>query len=155
MGEFSSFNGGFAIDEDLPMGSRTLFGRFNLNQSSQKMMGNSSGFISIQSDHLVQSEICATCHNLYTHFVIEDGTFSEEWFPEQTPYSEWLHSDFATQSTCQDCHMPLAVGSVVLSNMGPGGPRSPFAKHSFVGGNIYMLGLLEIFGGEFNVSGRS
>lgn len=47
--------------------------------------------------------------------------------------------------------MPQAEGSVVLSNLGPAGPRSPFAIHSFVGGNSYMLGLLTNFGGELGV----
>ncbi len=151
LGEFSSFSGGFVIDQDTPMGARTLFGRFDLQQTSQNMMSNSSGFISLQSDHLLESELCATCHNLYTHYVIGDGSFSDEWFPEQTPYTEWLNSDFATRFTCQDCHMPAAEGSVVLSNMGPGGPRSPFATHGFVGGNVYMLSILKNFGGEFGV----
>jgi len=151
LGDFPSFSGGFSIDNDTPMGSRTLFGRFDLTQPSQNMMSNSSGFISLKSDHLVQSELCATCHDLYTQYVTKDGTFSEEWFPEQTPYSEWLNSDYATRSTCQDCHMPLAEGSVVLSTMGPGGPRSPFAKHSFVGGNAYLLDILKNFGGELGV----
>ena len=148
LGDFSSFSGGFVIDAKAPMGARTLFGRFDILQSSQNMMANSSGFISEKSAHLIESEVCGTCHDLYTQYVTEDGTFSEEWFPEQTPYSEWLNSDYATLSTCQDCHMPLAEGSVVLSSMGPGGPRSPFAKHSFVGGNSYILGILKNFGGE-------
>jgi len=151
LGEFSSFSGGFTIDNNTTMGARTLFGRFDLHRSSQNMMAKSSGFISQQSDHLFESELCATCHNLYTHYVTEDGTFSEEWFPEQTPYTEWLNSDFASRSTCQDCHMATAEGSVVLSSMGPGGPRSPFATHGFVGGNVYMLGVLKNFGGEFGV----
>ena len=151
LGEFSSFSGDFTIDNNTPMGARILFGRFDLHQSSQNIMANSSGFISQQSDHLFESELCATCHNLYTHYVLEDGTFSDEWFPEQTPYTEWLNSDFATRSTCQDCHMPTAEGSVVLSSMGPGGPRSPFATHGFVGGNVYMLGILKDFGGELGV----
>jgi mono/diheme cytochrome c family protein len=152
LGDFSSFSGGFVIDQDEPMGARILFGRFDLNHMSQNMMARMSGFVSFRGDHLVESEICATCHNLYTHYITEDGTFSEEWFAEQTPYSEWLHSDYATQSTCQDCHMPLAEGSVVLSSMGPGGPRSPFAQHSFSGGNVYMLDMLKNFGGEIGTS---
>jgi len=47
--------------------------------------------------------------------------------------------------------MPSAEGSVVLSSMGPGGPRSPFATHGFVGGNVFMLGVLKDFGGELGV----
>ena len=152
LGEFSSFSGGFIIDDETPPGERVLFGRFDLGHMSQRMMAMASGFVSLQSDHLLESEICATCHNLYTQYVLEDGTFSEEWFPEQTPYSEWLHSDYATQSTCQDCHMPAAEGAVVLSTMGHSAPpREPFAQHSFVGGNAYMLEVLKNYGGELGV----
>jgi hypothetical protein len=151
LGQFPSFSGGFVIDQDAPMGERTLYGRFELVQPSQRMMAMSSGFISLKGEHLLESEICATCHNLYTHYVTKDGSFSEEWFPEQTPYSEWLHSDFANRSTCQDCHLPHAEGSVVLSNLGPAGPRSPFGIHSFTGGNTYLLQVLNNFGGEVGI----
>ena len=151
LGEFTSFSGGFVIDQNTPMGARVLYGRFNVSQPSQRMMAMSSGFVAQQSDHLLESEICATCHNLYTHYVTEDGSFSEAWFPEQTPYTEWLHSEYATLSTCQDCHMPPAEGAVVLSTLGPAGPRVPFAQHSFVGGNAYLLGVLNNFGGELAV----
>jgi len=47
--------------------------------------------------------------------------------------------------------MPVAEGGVVLANQGPATIRSPFAKHSFVGGNVYMLELLKNFGGELSV----
>lgn len=151
LGQFTSFSGGFSVDDQSPMGERALYGRFELSQPSQRMMAMSSGFISLQSQHILESEICATCHELYTHYVLEDGSFSEVWFPEQTPYSEWLHSDHAAQSSCQDCHMPFAEGEVVLSNLGPAGPRSPFAIHSFVGGNSYLQQVLINFGGDLGI----
>lgn len=151
LGEFTSFSGGGVFDMQTPMGSRSIFGPFVPQRSGQNIMSGTSGFIPRQGDHLVQSELCATCHNLYTHYVTEDGTFSDEWFPEQTPYSEWLNSDYATQSTCQDCHMPPAEGGVVLANRGPAIPRKPYAKHNFVGGNAYMVGMLKDFGGELGV----
>ena len=47
--------------------------------------------------------------------------------------------------------MPPAEGAVVLSNQGPAIRRSPYAKHSFVGGNVYMLQVLKSFGGELGV----
>ena len=151
LGDFTSFSGGAVFDVQTPMGTRTLFGTFVPQRSGQNIMSRTSGFIPQQGNHLAQSELCATCHNLYTHYVIEDGTFSEDWFAEQTPYSEWLNSDYATQSTCQDCHMPPAEGAVVLANIGPAIMRSPYAKHNFVGGNVYMLGVLKNFGGELGV----
>ena len=115
------------------------------------MMSRSTGFVPQQGAHLVQSELCATCHNLYTNYITEEGVFSEDFFPEQTPYSEWLNSDYATHSTCQDCHMPPAEGGVVLATVGPAIERSPYGKHSFVGGNVYMLNVLKNFGGELGV----
>ena len=52
--------------------------------------------------------MCATCHTLYTHPLDEDGNEIGE-FPEQVPYLEWLHSEYASDGTdprsCQDCHM--------------------------------------------------
>ncbi len=151
LGDFTSFSGGGVFDTQTPMGSRLIFGPYVPQQPGQNIMSRSSGFIPVQGNHLVQSELCATCHNLYTHYVTEDGTFGEDWFPEQTPYSEWLNSDYATLSTCQDCHMPPAEGAVVLSNRGPAIMRSPYAKHNFVGGNAYMLDVMKNFGGELGV----
>ena len=151
LGDFTSFSGGGVFDTQTPMGNRLIFGPFVSQLSGQNIMSNSSGFIPVQGNHLAQSELCATCHNLYTHYVTEDGTFGEDWFPEQTPYSEWLNSDYAMQSTCQDCHLPPAEGAVVLSNQGPAILRSPYAKHNFVGGNVYLLELMKNFGGELGV----
>ena len=151
LGDLASFSGGMVFDLQTPPGRRALFGPFAPQQSGKNIMSGSSGFVPQQGDHLVQSELCATCHNLYTNYVTEEGVLSEDLFPEQMPYNEWLHSDYATQATCQDCHMPLAEGAVVLSNRGPAIMRKPYAKHSFAGGNVYLLEILENFGGELGV----
>lgn len=151
LGDFTSFSGGEVFDIQTPLGNRAIFGPFVPQRSGRNVMSRISGFVPQQSNHLVQSELCATCHNLYTHYVTEDGTFGEDWFPEQTPYSEWLNSDYATLSTCQDCHMPPAEGGVVLATQGTNILRSPYAKHSFVGGNAYMLDVMKNFGGEMGV----
>jgi hypothetical protein len=75
-------------------------------------------------------------------------------FPEQTPYLEWIQSDYLDTHSCQDCHMLLAQGGVRLSITG--GPlRSPFYQHVFVGGNAYMLRILNTFGKELQVSASS
>ena len=151
LGEFTSFSGEPLIDPTTAAGAREIYGPYEVQQTYQDLMSRTTGFIPQRSEHLSGSEICAVCHNLNTHFVTEDGTFSETWFPEQTPFSEWLNSDFADQSTCQDCHMPPAVGEVALTNIGPNLFRSPYSKHSFVGGNVYMLNILKNFGGELGV----
>jgi hypothetical protein len=155
LGDFSSFSGGMVFDLQTPPGQRVLFGPFVPRESGSNIMSTGSGFVPQQGDHLTQSEMCATCHNLYTKYFNEEGVLSEDSFPEQMPYSEWLNSDYATQSTCQDCHMPLAEGAVTLSNLGPAIIRNSYAKHNFVGGNVYLLELIEKFGGDLGVQANT
>lgn len=47
--------------------------------------------------------------------------------------------------------MPEVDGGVRISNLSQT-LRSPFSKHSFVGGNAYMLGILDEFGDELGVT---
>lgn len=47
--------------------------------------------------------------------------------------------------------MPKAEGGVVISNVGPAIKRTPYSKHSFVGGNAYMLGVLNRYAGELGL----
>jgi hypothetical protein len=79
-------------------------------------------------------------------------------FPEQTPYLEWKHSEYEKTKTCQQCHMPMANGGVVISNRPRGrglAARSPFSRHYFVGGNSSMLTLLAEQSEELAVSASS
>jgi hypothetical protein len=150
LGETSSFSGNPVFDMQTPMGERELFGRW-IPLDPGSVMANTSGFVPVQGDHIVQSEICATCHNLYTNYVLKNDKWSEDLFPALTTYSEWLNSNLAAQTTCQGCHMPPADGEVVLANTGSDILRSPYAKHNFVGGNVFMLDVLSNFGGELGV----
>jgi hypothetical protein len=50
--------------------------------------------------------------------------------------------------------MPEAEGGVSISTTSQK-LRSPFAKHSFVGGNVYMLTMLDRFGDELGVTASS
>jgi hypothetical protein len=87
--------------------------------------------------------MCATCHTLRTEAVDPvSRKFSGVTFPEQMPYKEWLNSSHVTRASCQSCHVPLALGSVRLSSIGPTRGLAPFGKHHFVGGNAFMLGLM-------------
>jgi len=57
---------------------------------------------------------------------------------------------------CQTCHMPYTTNAVVISNRPSSlGARSPFARHNFVGGNVFMLRLLKRFGSEIGVTASS
>jgi mono/diheme cytochrome c family protein len=149
-GEFGSFSGHFVIDTELPMGERLAYGPYPVPKGLSQIMQASSGFVPVQGLHIERSELCATCHTLYTPYIDDAGRIAGD-FPEQTPYLEWLQSDYRDQQACQDCHMPLADGGVQLSVTG-GPPRSPFYKHDFVGGNAYMLHILERFGNELAVT---
>ena len=148
-------SGNLASDMESPPGQRLIYGPFAVGPRGQNIMSSSSGFVPTQSDHMNTSALCATCHELYIHYIGEDGEISENVFPEQTPYSEWLHSDYAGQQNCQDCHMEVAEGSAPLSSMMPGRAVSPFYVHTFTGSNVFMLNLLDTFGEEIGVEADS
>ena len=153
LGEEQSFDGGYEIDATTPAGERVNYGPYEVSARSKQLMQASSGFIPQQGEHLQTPELCATCHTLYTPTVDANGEVVG-LFPEQMPYKEWQHSDFAETQTCQDCHMPVAEGEVTLSITGSP-PRSPFSKHVFAGGNTYALTLLRTFGPEIGLTADS
>jgi hypothetical protein len=154
LGEEDSFNGGFAIDPDLPSGERVNYGPFPVKPGQARLMQQVSGFIPVESEHVKQAELCATCHTLYTPTIDAAGEIVGQ-FPEQMAFLEWLNSDYQDKQSCQACHMPQAADGVVLSSMGQAIPRSPFSKHEFVGGNAYMMTLLSTFGEELGVTASS
>jgi hypothetical protein len=126
---------------------RLIFGPFE-DQFEELMVG-AVGYKPVFGVQTLDSGLCATCHTLYTPYVDSDGQVLGE-FPEQTPYLEWENSVYGDgegeDQICQDCHMPVAEGAVVISNLPQGGqltPRSPFAQHHFVGGNVFMLKILQ------------
>ncbi|MGD2158012.1 MAG: hypothetical protein PVG32_14145, partial [Anaerolineales bacterium] len=148
-GEQEGYSGGFVIDKQAPTGERIAFGPYAVDEALAVVMQGASGFAPVESPHVEESELCATCHTLYTPYLDAKGEIAGE-FPEQMPYLEWLHSDYPEAKSCQGCHMPQAQGGVVLSITG-GEPRSPFYQHEFVGGNVYMLDILRTYGEEMNV----
>jgi hypothetical protein len=145
-----SFSGGFAIDLETPAGERLNFGPYEVDEINSLIMQSASGFIPAQANHIADSELCATCHTLYTPTLDREGNVIGE-FPEQVPYFEWFYSDYRQSQSCQDCHMPEAVGGVRVSNTGDT-LRSPFYQHLFVGGNSYMLEVFQQFGQDLQVT---
>jgi hypothetical protein len=154
LGAPGSFSGGFSIDVERRARRRLAYGPFPTARGPAAVMQDVSGYIPIQGPQTMRSELCATCHTLYTPYVDADGQIAGE-FPEQVPYLEWQHSDYEQTHVCQDCHMPPAKGSVRLATLGGGPPRSPFAQHLFIGGNTYVLELLRTFGDERAVTASS
>lgn len=152
-GQESSYSGNFVLDAKRPFGTRSAYGPYPANDRYELIMGKPSGFLPKQSAHMGRSELCATCHTLYTPYVDKDGEIAG-LFPEQVPYLEWKQSSFVDEKACQDCHMPPAEGGVVISTTG-GETRAPFYRHLFVGGNTYVLRLLRNFGEEIGVTASS
>jgi hypothetical protein len=108
-----------------------------------------TGFSPTEAPHIQQSEVCATCHTLYTQALGPDGQVIGE-LPEQVPYQEWLHSDFRTTRSCQACHMPQVVQDIPITSV-LGAPRANMSRHTFVGGNFFMQRMLNRYRNELGV----
>jgi hypothetical protein len=152
LGDSSSFNGGFVIDTATPIGRRPIFGPFEVNRGHTTVMHSSSGFVPTQSEHIRQSELCATCHTLYTPTLDSAGR-RVGTLPEQMPFLEWRHSAYRTERSCQSCHMPLVVakGDSVPITAVQGQPRPDVRRHWFPGANFFVLGMLNRYRAELAV----
>lgn len=153
LGEVESSSGGYVINPDIPTGERLNYGPYQVPKGQADQMQSASGFIPIQGLHIQESEMCGTCHVLYTPTIDENGEILGE-FPEQMTNIEWLSSSFVDTKSCQDCHMPVVDGEVKLSVTG-GPPRSQFSQHEFVGGNTEGLLIFRYFGEEIGVTASS
>lgn len=146
LGQDASFSGHYIIEND-----RLIYGPFSNPNTSA--MENNVNYTPVYGEHTKKSELCATCHTLFTPYVDNNGDITGE-APEQTPYLEWKNSKFASEGIeCQTCHMPALKEGVVISNRPTSlSARSPYVNHYFVGGNTYMLGLLKKYGDELGVT---
>ena len=144
------FDGNFEIDLARPKGERINYGPYEVSEESIRLMQSASGFMPEKSLHIQEAEICGSCHTLYTPTVDNTGTIIG-LFPEQMPYLEWRASSYVSDQTCQDCHMPVAPGEVILSSTGGTG-REQFSTHSFAGGNLFGLKILRTFGDEMGIA---
>ncbi|MEJ2503627.1 MAG: hypothetical protein P8177_10015, partial [Gemmatimonadota bacterium] len=89
-------------------------------------------------------------HTLYTHARNAAGDVIGE-LPEQVPYLEWLHSDYAEERSCQSCHMPPVDGETPISSVLPN-PRAGVNQHVFRGGNFFMPRVFNRFRDELGVT---
>ena len=143
-----SYSGHYEITDE-----RLIFGPFELPLNWP--MYNNTGFDPVYSAHVHQSELCATCHTLFTPSLDAAGNIIGE-FPEQTPYVEWKNSFYGQEgeTSCQDCHMRQAQSAQDISLMPPWHQelRSPYRQHMFVGANITMLRILRDYADELGVT---
>jgi cytochrome c peroxidase len=88
---------------------------YSIEEDQAAIMKAGSGYVPAASQHSASSEMCATCHTLYTPYLDAGGTIAGE-FPEQMPYLEWFYSDYRRTASCADCHMPEAQGGVAIAS---------------------------------------
>ncbi len=135
LGTQQSYSGNYVIEAD-----SILYGPYD--NSDTTLMWAIVGYKSKFSSHVNNSELCATCHTLFTPTMNAQGNVIGS-FPEQTPYIEWKNSVYPSQNIqCQDCHMPKIYEPIKISGMGNFPNRTPFWRHTFVGGNVYMQNLM-------------
>ena len=68
------------------------------------------------------------------------------------PYQEWQHSAFVRERSCQSCHMPAVEATPIASVLGE--PRDQMARHTFLGGNFFMLRMLNRYRDELGVTAQ-
>lgn len=137
-GAATSYSGNYKIDPD-----SIIYGPYP--DPEVNAMIEMAAYLPVYTSHLNQSELCATCHTSFTPFFNNQGHIAGE-FPGQTFYLEWKNSSYpALNVQCQSCHMPKITDSVDIASVPLSHQvyRSPFWKHYFVGGNIYMLNMLK------------
>ena len=131
LGQDTSFSGGFQIGY-----GRMLFGRYG--DPATQPMQLIVNYTPTAGTHIESSALCGTCHTVIVKGLVEQATFLE-----------WRSSSFPGDGKdCQTCHVPAAdsrgapISTVVASFPSTLQPRSPVGKHTFVGGNSYVLSLL-------------
>ena len=148
LGTRESFVGGFVITAP-EAAVRSIGGPYEVEAGHTSLMRSATGATPMKVDHLKQSEVCATCHTLYTKALDPNGDVIGE-LPEQMPYLEWRHSGFAQERSCQSCHMPPVEQTPIASVLGE--PRERLDRHTFLGGNFFMLRMLNRFRSELGVT---
>jgi hypothetical protein len=157
LGTQKSFSGKYRIDTEKSAPDRKIFGPYR--EPVAGPMVTSVGYTPVYGPQTNDSALCATCHTLFTPYVDAAGNVVGE-FPEQTPYLEWKHSDFGISANqrydigenkgsgriCQECHMPHSkAGKVKIAKWAPPSvqEKDHFSQHHFVGGNVFMLNVLQ------------
>jgi hypothetical protein len=157
LGTKKSFSGKYAIDTDTTAPERKIYGPYK--EPVQRPMQTSVGYSPVYGPQTNDSALCGTCHTLFTPYVDSAGNVVGE-FAEQTPYLEWKHSDYGISAgvrynigenntsghICQECHMPHSkAGGVKIARWAPPEveKKDHFSQHHFVGGNVFMMNVLE------------
>jgi hypothetical protein len=150
LGTPESFTGGYVIDIARATGAPPMFGPFQTDAGRATLMRSATGFVPTEAAHVQSSELCATCHTLFTN-AIGPNRQTIGRLPEQTPYLEWRHSAFRESASCQSCHMPVVTEPVPVTRV-LGQPRTEVSRHIFLGGNFFMMRILNRYRAELGVA---
>jgi hypothetical protein len=149
LGTPESFTGGFVLAPGGARGERRLFGPYAIDPGRAAVMRSATTMAPAEAAHIRESEVCATCHTLYTQALGPAGEVIGR-LPEQVPYLEWRHSAFRAERSCQSCHMPTAAGPIRIASV-LGEERPALHRHTFLGGNFFMLRMLNRYRTELGV----
>ncbi len=151
LGTDASFNGGFVVDPPKSKNDHPEYGPYQIDPGRTRIMDTSTGgFKPTQASHIQESDLCGTCHTLYTTPLGAGGKEIGR-FPEQMPYLEWRHSSYRGKYSCQSCHMPVVQGEAPITAV-LGQPRPDVHQHVFVGGNFLMERMLNLYRTELDVA---
>ena len=151
LGTRESFNANFIAPPHPRRRHSHIFGPYQVDRGRQSIMRSVTGFVQSEATHIKQSELCASCHTLITEAFGPNGEVIGS-LPEQMNYQEWQHSAFRTEErSCQSCHMPRVAGPVRASSV-LGAARDEMAQHVFVGGNAFMVRMLNRYRNELGVA---
>ncbi len=148
LGTPQSFTGGFVLNPPVD-GERRMLGPYEVTPGHAAIMRSATGVRPADAGHLRDAELCATCHTLITQALGGNGEVIGR-LPEQVPYQEWLHSALRQEKTCQQCHMPTVDQPTAITSVF-GEPRERMGRHTFIGGNFFMLRLLNLYRTELGV----
>jgi hypothetical protein len=156
LGTRDNFNANFTLRPTPADGNRVIFGPFQIDAGRKTIMRSVTGFQQMQATHIQQSELCATCHTLYTEVRTPSGQVVGA-FPEQMNFQEWQHSSYSqgqNAQACQSCHMPEVREKTRMSSV-LGDYRDGLHRHLFVGGNAFVVRMLNRYREELGVTALS
>jgi hypothetical protein len=153
LGTQQSFNGNVVVAPPSDPHDRPEYGPFVVDTGHQTIMRSSTGgFVPQPAAHIRDAGLCGSCHTLYT-VARGPGGKPIGRLPEQMPFLEWEHSDYRTQKTCQECHMPEVSEAVPVTALyGP--KREGMHRHVFIGGNFLMETMLSDHRKDLDVSAQ-
>ncbi len=153
LGSPESFTGGYVLNVATPGTPPPMFGPYEIDDGRTSVMRSATERTPTESLHVRQSELCATCHTLFTQALdVEGRTIGR--LPEQVPFLEWQHSAHEKERSCQDCHMPPVTEPMPIASV-LGEPREGLSRHTFLGGNFFMLRMLNRYRTELGVTAPS